>query len=112
MRSHYLEHLDRGLETRPPARAFRENEGYLNLSRYAFQLAEFTEHVAPERILVVRSEDMKTERRATLARIFAFIGVDEAWYDPLHPMTSTIARNTRSSEPLMSTRSSGARCTE
>jgi hypothetical protein len=82
MRSHYLEHLDRGIETRPPARAFRENEGYLNSSRYAFQLARFAEHVAPERILVLRSEDLKADRRAALSKIFGFIGVDDTWYDP------------------------------
>jgi hypothetical protein len=76
MRSHYLQHLELGQETRPAARAFQVDDGYLNSSRYAFQLAAFERRFATEQFLVVTSEALRDDRRATLARVFAFLGVD------------------------------------
>ena len=88
MRSQYIHHLELGRETRPPARALRENQGYLQSSLYAWQLERFTEHVPRERILVVPTERLRRERAATMAEVCTFIGVapivDEEVLDAEH----------------------------
>lgn len=45
-------------------------------SRYAEQLDLYLEHYPRERILVVDQDELLKERKATLGRIFAFLGVD------------------------------------
>ncbi len=82
MRSHYLHHLDERRETRSPTRAFRENPGYLNSSRYGFQLDRFASCFPRERILVVRTEELRDDRPGSLRRVFEFLGVDPTWKVP------------------------------
>ncbi len=60
-------------------------------SRYATQLERYLEHFPAEQILVVDQQDLRTARRETLARIFAFAGVDEAFWSP----SFEVERNTR-----------------
>jgi Sulfotransferase domain len=56
--------------------ALESDSHYLNISRYAMQIDQYLEHFPLERILVVKSEDLRVEREPTLERIFTFLGVD------------------------------------
>jgi hypothetical protein len=76
MRSHYLQHLDLGMETRRAARALREDRGYLDSSRYGFQLHRYLDHFDRAQVLVIRAEDLRDRRQPTMADVFRFIGVD------------------------------------
>lgn len=49
---------------------------YLARSRYALQLTEFLRYFAREQVLVLDQRDLLEHRAETLARIFAFAGVD------------------------------------
>ena len=51
---------------------------YLIPSLYATQLERYLEVFPQERILVVDSSELKSDRAATLSRIFFFLGVDDA----------------------------------
>ena len=51
-------------------------------SRYAHQLERFREHFNDEQILVLDQRDLLLERRATLRRVFAFVGVDADFSAP------------------------------
>jgi len=76
IQSQYVHHLMRGKERRPMAVAVRDNPDYLDFSRYSMQIEQYLEFVSPDRILVVRSENLRRDRIATLHRIFTFLGVD------------------------------------
>lgn len=86
--SHYRHNLSYGREERPVAEALAPStrdaggNGYLDASRYAFQLERFLPHFPLERILVLRLEDMAGDPRPVLRRVFAFIGVDPGFDDP------------------------------
>jgi hypothetical protein len=56
--------------------ALHPGSHYLDISRYAMQIEQYLEDFPLERVLVVKSEDLRVEREATLARIFTFLGVD------------------------------------
>ncbi len=67
----------RGVEDlHPISRAVRENPDYLDTSRYAYQLAPYLETFPRDQLLVVSSERLRNDRKATLREIFSFIGVD------------------------------------
>jgi hypothetical protein len=48
-------------------------------SRYAFQLQRYREYFPDERILVLDNDDLKSDRAATLRRVFAFLEVDDTF---------------------------------
>ncbi|MCU1429539.1 MAG: hypothetical protein JWL83_3539 [Actinomycetia bacterium] len=76
-RSMYLHELASGRETRPIERALAEAPLYVNSSRYAWQLDQYLEFFDRSRICVLTSESLRRDRRATLARLYRFLGVDE-----------------------------------
>lgn len=76
MRSHYLQRVADGTETRPVEEAFRHNLDYIHTSRYAFQLEPYLEHFPLDRILLITSEDLRDHRVETVRRAFEFLGVD------------------------------------
>jgi Sulfotransferase domain len=53
-----------------------QGEWIVGLSRYWLQLEQYLAHFPPEQILVVDSDDLRTRRNETLARIFGFVGAD------------------------------------
>jgi hypothetical protein len=55
---------------------------YIVGSSYAHQLDCYREHFAENRILVVDSADLKSDRAEALRRIFGFLGVDESFTSP------------------------------
>jgi hypothetical protein len=77
MLSHYLHNVGGGYEDRPLADALADPEGaYMRRSRYFFQLEPYLEAFGGERIEILPREELKRDRRAAMARVFAFCEVD------------------------------------
>jgi hypothetical protein len=77
--SHYRYALTEGWETRGIDEAVLADPAeFVAPSRYAFQLGHFLEHFDRSQLLVEASEDLRDDRAAVMARIFAFLGVDPA----------------------------------
>ena len=76
MRSHYVDRVAHGLETQPIEEALSSNPFYISSSRYALQLAQYVEHFARERILVITSDELMQNRQEVLSRLFRFLGID------------------------------------
>jgi len=76
IRSHYQHRVMAGAERRPAEVAVLEDERYLNCSRYAMQVDRYLEHVDRDRLLLVRSEDLRATRVETMRSIYAFLGLD------------------------------------
>jgi len=53
----------------------RETPRYLNYSRYGYQLQPWIEAIGRERILVIRFEDYRDDRQATVVRVCGFLGL-------------------------------------
>lgn len=81
MISHYRHSVAAGREQRPldEALAPRNAKRYLDPSRYRTQIERFLEYYPLEQMLVVSSEELRQERRATLARVFRFLEVDDSY---------------------------------
>lgn len=82
MQSQYLHFRAEGRESRPIERALREEEGYLNLSRYAYQLERYLEHFPLEHLLILTTTDLEQDPYRTLGRTFQFLAVDAQWLPP------------------------------
>jgi Sulfotransferase domain len=76
IRSQYVHHAAHRGERRSLLRAVRDDPRYLDTSRYAAQLERYMRHFPRENILVVSSERLRGNRRATLTELFAFLGID------------------------------------
>ncbi|MCA1572553.1 MAG: sulfotransferase [Chloroflexi bacterium] len=76
LRSHYLQEVYRGRETRPIDRAVLEDPQYVDASRYAFQLDQYMGHFGREQVLVVTTDELRAQRGATVRRVVAFVGAD------------------------------------
>jgi hypothetical protein len=75
--SHFWQRVRNGREREPSIdKALLVNPSYVDASRYAMQIEQYLEHFPLERILIVKSEDLRSQRESTLGRIFAFLGVD------------------------------------
>jgi hypothetical protein len=75
--SHFWQRVRKGRETEPSIdRALLANPSYLDASRYAMQIEQYLEHFSLERILIVKSEDLRAKRESTLGQVFSFLGVD------------------------------------
>lgn len=81
---HHLWGLE--LENRPLNNAVLEDDQYLAYSRYAWQIAPWQDTFGTEKVLILRFEDYLANRRATLAKVCAFLGVapPEAPLDETH----------------------------
>jgi hypothetical protein len=82
IRSHYEHLLRLGSESRPLAVAVLEDPKFVNYSSYAFQIEQYLDWFPRNQMLVVTSEDLRNKRRATLRRVFEFLGIDETWAPP------------------------------
>jgi hypothetical protein len=71
------DHGDRSLEE-----ALLADESYCDFSRYAMQIDQYLEYFHPSQLLVLKSEDLKTDRMQTLRRVYEFLGVDSSWQPP------------------------------
>jgi hypothetical protein len=71
-------------------------EGLVAPSRYWLQLEQYLEQFPADRILVVDSDDLRTERGATLERIFGFLRVDTRFRTPEFAAThNTVSQHSR-----------------
>jgi len=81
---------------------------YLARSRYASVLRPFLERFPRERILLLRQEDLLHDRRETVREVFAFLGVDEGFWDPrierLRQPSARKGRRFRAAERLRQSR--------
>jgi Sulfotransferase domain len=78
MQSHYLHRVITGRERKQIDIALLSNPLYLDASRYAMQLERYLEHFPLDRLLIIRSEDLRNERESTMRRIYRFVGVDDS----------------------------------
>jgi hypothetical protein len=83
MLSHYLHNAGGGYEDRPLEEALADPDtAYVDRGRYFFQLEPYLERFDRDRIELVTREELKTDRAEALRRVFAFLGVDEAFTSP------------------------------
>jgi hypothetical protein len=85
MMSEYHYHLARGAERDYSSadRALLGNSSYCNVSRYAMQIEQYLEYFSRDQLLIVKSEDLRSERTQTLRRVYEFLEVDSSW-QPAH----------------------------
>jgi hypothetical protein len=76
IRSHYQHRSLVGAERAPLEEAVLADPRYVDCSRYAFQIEQYLRVFPRERLLVVASEDLRSDREATIRRIYGFLGVD------------------------------------
>jgi hypothetical protein len=62
--------------------ALLADDSYCDFSRYAMQIDQYLEYFHPDQLLVLKSEDLKTDRMQTLRRVYEFLGVDSSWQPP------------------------------
>ncbi|WP_412069242.1 sulfotransferase family protein [Rubrivirga sp. IMCC43871] len=79
--SQYCHSLANGSETRAFTDAVLDPaKSYLRQSRYWYQIERYLAYYDRDAILVVEQDDLRTHRRETLRRVFAFVGADpEVW---------------------------------
>jgi hypothetical protein len=75
----YKSHILESYHCDPPkkVRYSKHSENYLKTSMYYMQITSFLEYFKKEQILVVSSEDLKTNRLEELNTIFNFLEVDK-----------------------------------
>lgn len=79
--SHYAFSVAKGRERGTLDEAVRAPDSrYVDCSLYYTQVSRYFDYFDRSRILVVSSEDLRTEQSATLARIFRFLRVDEGFW--------------------------------
>lgn len=80
--SQYRHHHAEGAETRPLAEALLDPASqYLDRGRYHARLEPYLERFARDQLHVVLQEDLLRCRRETLAGLYGFLGVDDAFWD-------------------------------
>jgi sulfotransferase family protein len=72
---------------------------FVNCSKYYMQLEQYLDYFDPKSILVLVSEELRNDRRATLQRAFRFLGVDESFtaaeWEATHYPGENLRRKTR-----------------
>jgi hypothetical protein len=68
---------------------------------YAAQLERYLAHFPAERFLVIDQADLRDERAATLARVFAFLGVDPSFRSPRFEQELNTGRELRTHSPAV-----------
>lgn len=81
--SQYRHHRRDGSEHRTLTDALLDPQSqYVARSRYFERLEPFLAHYPSDRVAVVATEDLLLRRRATLHRLYSFLGVDPAHWSP------------------------------
>lgn len=83
IRSHYQHNFLTGQESLPINAALLRKPLYLYRSQYAMQLDQYRTFFPEESILVIRTEDLRDSRVATMQRVFRFLEVDADWESPV-----------------------------
>jgi hypothetical protein len=81
--SHYVDALAFGRVSRPLVEelAGPEGEHFVNTSRYFMQLSRYLDFYERSQILLLTSEELKTQRQAALQRVFRFLQVDDSYWN-------------------------------
>ncbi|MDD5069847.1 MAG: sulfotransferase [Candidatus Omnitrophica bacterium] len=79
MISQYLDRVKGCNEHRPIEEAFleKENNVYLDYSKYFMQISEFLPFFSKKEILVLRAEDLSSNPERVLSQVFCFLGVED-----------------------------------
>lgn len=77
IRSHYDHRVAIGAESAPLEQAILTNPVYLLCSKYASQVEQYLDFFPSDRLLLIRSEDLRDRRTATMKRVHAYLGVEE-----------------------------------
>jgi Sulfotransferase domain len=79
IRSHYQHRALIGAERSPFDDAVINDPRYVDCSRYALQIEQYLDRFPRERILIVTSEALRSNRAPTMREVYRFLGVDEAF---------------------------------
>jgi sulfotransferase family protein len=82
IRSHYQHRVSEGRETDPFEIAAVSNPMYVEYGSYGLQIDRYLEHFPREQLLVIRSEDLRADRRQTMSGVYRFLGIDPEWVSP------------------------------
>jgi hypothetical protein len=83
MISFYLMRVRQGKEReRSMEKALLTNPRYIDGSRYAMQIERYLACFPRERLLIIKSNDLKDSRRPTMDRVFQFLEVGPSWAPP------------------------------
>jgi hypothetical protein len=82
MQSSWVQAFSDGIELRPIENAVLVNSRYVLGSSYALQLEQYLRYVGRDRVLVVRSEDLHSDRGAALDSVLDFLGLPTGWRPP------------------------------
>jgi hypothetical protein len=83
MISFYLMRIRAGKERqRSMEKALLTNPRYVDGSRYAMQIEQYLTYFPPERLLVIKSEDLRDARLPTMDRVLQFLEVGHIWVPP------------------------------
>jgi hypothetical protein len=83
MRSQYIHEVARGKQTLPINEALLNDPRYVDYSRYELQIQQYMSYFRPEQMLIIQSEKLNSERRATLHRILEFLRLNHEWWSPI-----------------------------
>ena len=81
IQSQYLHQRLLGLERRSISEAVLSDPSYVDFSRYSLQMRQYLNYFDRSQVLVVKSEDLRHNRRAAMACIAAFLDIDDSWPD-------------------------------
>lgn len=82
--SHYRHRVAVGSERRPFEDAVFGDHTYVDTSRYAMQAKRYLRFFPRERLLIVTSEALKSDRATAIERVYRFIGVDPSFTASVH----------------------------
>lgn len=75
-RSEYVHKCLVGRERRPAAAALLEDPVYLDKSRYMLQIDQYLAHFPRERLLMLLSEDLRSDHEGAMGQVWKFLGVE------------------------------------
>lgn len=78
------EHRTKGKDSQEASleEALLTDETYCNVSSYAMQIDQYLEYFRRDQLLVLKTEDLRSDRMRTLRRVYEFLGVDGSWQPP------------------------------
>ncbi len=77
IRSHYEHRVAIGAENAPLEQALASNPVYLLCSQYAAQMEQYLDYFPQDRLLLVKSEDLREHRSATMRSVYSHLGVEQ-----------------------------------
>lgn len=92
IRSQYFHAVLRGKEKRPLVTVLAAEPQYVANSRYGLQLDQYLAHFDREQILVLTSEQLRSDRAQTMTRVYGFLRLDT---EALPPQVHTAYHDTR-----------------